>query len=130
MCAHLEATGLGEQCAARIKVLDHELSKALQKRHYPLKKSRLIQEAKQQLSLSHEHYKKQLSGIKNKHVEGLKALQRGDVKQYRTRIVACLLDTGELLQKVKIVAHSGGKELDDFSKNWRSCFPNYVTRLI
>lgn len=126
MCSYLEATSLDDQCAARIKVLDKELSKAVQKRSYSYRKSNLIKEAQSQLSLDRAQYKKQINVLKQQYTESLAALGRGENGQYRKLIVACLLNSGELLQKIKTIARSGEKELDDFSKNWRSSFPGYV----
>ena len=120
---NLGATSLGEQCASRIKVLQSELNKILQKRHYALKKRASMQESKRLLNLSSEDYKKITTSLKDQYTQGLAALKADNEAEHRAHMVACLLDSRNLLQKLKQVAESGDKELDDFSKNWRACFP-------
>ena len=123
---NLGAISLVDECASRIKVLDVDLSKVLQKRQYALRKMALVQEKKRELSLSYENYKKLILSLKQHHSEGLKALGAENEEEHRAQIVACLLKSGEMLQILRQIARSGDKELDDFSKNWRLGFPGYA----
>ena len=116
---------IADQCACRINILNNELNKVIQKRHYSLRKKTSMQESKIQLNLNSRDYKKRLKSLEQQYNNGIAAMKIESPEEYTSKIVSCLLESSELLHMLRRVAQSGGKELNYFSKNWRNCFPHY-----
>lgn len=101
-------------CQDRINILEDDMVRVIKLRNYDWWYQKDVEAARKENQLVKDQYSKKIARLKT-----LLNEEEGEGQPCTT----CILEAGELILILDHIAKKGKKNLDYFSKNWKSIFP-------
>lgn len=111
---------IDEICFNRIALFENEFAKVVKPNSYPVKKFISVRAAILANFPEKAPYKDE--------VRKIKVLSSKPARE-SLKWINCLLEANQLLRKLDYIAKQGGRDLDDFSNNWRHSFRGPARKL-
>lgn len=116
-------TVMERECTKRIEKLDQDLKQILNAKNYSRKKRKAFKTGLKEAGLTLSSYEDKIADLKKL------TTRNASGRLADGSILKCLLDAGSMVQVLDTLATHGGKNLDDFSKDWRQYFPGYAKKM-